>query len=122
MGSAIKLKKFIAQAEYKYKVGMTEMVYKPGHSIIEFRSLSLLKDAIHLQLFSSFKHHVRSYFKNPRLIALLEFPVLFLGAMPKDTPALYSLMNYAGLKQGSFYPMGGFGKVIFLICRFGKYK
>ncbi len=112
MGSAIKLKKFIAQAEYKYKVGMTEMVYKPGHSIREFMSLSLLKDAMRLQLFSSFKNHVRSYFKNPRLIALLEFPVLFLGAMPKDTPALYSLMNYAGLKQGSFYPMGGFGKVI----------
>jgi phytoene desaturase len=37
--------------------------------------------------------------------------VLFLGAMPKDTPALYSLMNFSGLKQGTFYPMGGFGKV-----------
>ena len=75
-------------------------------------SISLLKDAINIQLFSSFKKHVRSYFKNPRLIAIIEFPVLFLGAMPKDTPALYSLMNYAGLKQGTFYPMGGFGKVV----------
>lgn len=42
----------------------------------------------------------------------MEFPILFLGAMPKNTPALYSLMNYAGLKQGTFYPMGGFRKVI----------
>ena len=42
----------------------------------------------------------------------MEFPVLFLGAMPKDTPALYSLMNYAGLKLGTWYPMGGFGSVI----------
>ena len=111
-GSAEKLKKFITQAEYKYKVGMTDMVYLPGHSIKEFMSISLLKDAINIQLFSSFKKHVRSYFKNPRLIAIIEFPVLFLGAMPKDTPALYSLMNYAGLKQGTFYPMGGFGKVV----------
>jgi phytoene desaturase len=38
--------------------------------------------------------------------------VLFLGAMPKDTPALYSLMNHAGLKQGTFYPMGGFSEVV----------
>ena len=111
-GSAEKLKKFITQAEYKYKVGMADMVYLPGHSIKEFMSISLLKDAINIQLFSSFKKHVRSYFKNPRLIAIIEFPVLFLGAMPKDTPALYSLMNYAGLKQGTFYPMGGFGKVV----------
>lgn len=42
----------------------------------------------------------------------MEFPVLFLGAMPSETPALYSLMNYAGLKLGTYYPMGGFGKVI----------
>src|SRR5690606_32384956 len=47
-----------------------------------------------------------------KLIALMEFPVLFLGAMPQDTPALYSLMNYAGLKLGTWYPEGGFGKVI----------
>lgn len=111
-GSASSLKKFMAQAEYKYKVGMSDMVYLPGHSIKEFMSFSLLKDAINIQLFSSFKNHVRSYFKNPKLIALIEFPVLFLGAMPKDTPALYSLMNYTGLKQGTFYPMGGFGKVV----------
>ncbi|MEO7175796.1 MAG: phytoene desaturase family protein [Saprospiraceae bacterium] len=111
-GAAASLTKFLKQAEYKYKVGMNDMVYLPGHSIKEFMSLSLLKDALRLQLFSSFKDHVRSYFKNPRLIAILEFPVLFLGAMPKDTPALYSLMNYSGLQQGTFYPMGGFGKVI----------
>src|SRR5690606_35144520 len=40
------------------------------------------------------------------------FPVLFLGAMPQDMPALYSLMNYAGLRLGTWYPEGGFGKVI----------
>lgn len=111
-GSADKLKKFLLQAEYKYKVGINDLVYKPGHSLSEFFSLSLMKDVMKLQLFSSFSEHVRQYFKDPRLIAIMEFPVLFLGAMPKDTPALYSLMNYAGLKQGTFYPMGGFGKVI----------
>jgi phytoene desaturase len=50
--------------------------------------------------------------KDPRLVALMEFPVLFLGAMPEDTPALYSLMNYAGLKLGTWYPEGGFASVI----------
>ena len=110
-GSAAKLRKFIAEGEFKYEVGMNDMVYKPGHSVTEFFSLKLFKDALKLQVFTSFSKHVRQYFKDPRLLALIEFPVLFLGAMPKDTPALYSLMNFAGLKQGTFYPMGGFGKV-----------
>ncbi|MCE7042623.1 NAD(P)/FAD-dependent oxidoreductase [Dyadobacter sp. CY312] len=110
-GAGEKLRKFIAEGEFKYKVGMGDMVYKPGHSITEFFSLKLFKDALKLDLFSSFSGHVRRYFKDSRLLALIEFPVLFLGAMPKDTPALYSLMNFSGLKQGTFYPMGGFGKV-----------
>ena len=111
-GSADKLRSFISQAEYKYNVSMNDLVFRPGHSITEFFSFSLMKDVLKLQVFSSFSKHVREYFKNPRLISILEFPVLFLGAMPKDTPALYSLMNYSGLKQGTFYPMGGFGKVV----------
>jgi len=110
-GAGDKLRRFIADGEFKYRVGMDNMVYKPGHSITEFMSLHLFGKALQLQLFSSFSRHARRFFKDQRLLALIEFPVLFLGAMPKDTPALYSLMNYSGLKQGTFYPMGGFGKV-----------
>lgn len=111
-GSSVKLSKFMAEAEYKYKTGIDNIVYKPGLSVTEFIDLDLIKGAFRLQVFSSFSKHVRSYFKHPKLIALMEFPVLFLGAMPSETPALYSLMNYAGLKIGTYYPMGGFGKVI----------
>jgi len=111
-GSSAKLKKFMVEAEYKYKVGINNLVYQPGLSVNEFLDFDLIKGIFRLQVFTSLSSHVRKYFKNPKLISLLEFPVLFLGAMPKDTPALYSLMNYAGLKQGTFYPMGGFGKTI----------
>ncbi len=111
-GSAVQLKKFMKEAAYKYKTGIENLVYKPGLSIAEFADLNLIKGAFRLQVFSSFSKHVRKYFSHPKLIALMEFPVLFLGAMPQDTPALYSLMNYAGLKLGTWYPQGGFGKVI----------
>lgn len=111
-GSAAQLEKFMKQAEFKYKTGMKNLVKMPGISIAEFANIDLIKGAMRLHIFSSFSKHVRKYFSNPKLIALMEFPVLFLGAMPQDTPALYSLMNYAGLKSGTWYPMGGFGKVI----------
>ena len=111
-GGSNRLRRFMDDARYKYEVGMQKLVYLPGLSITEFANTPLLRDAMRLQVFSSFSKHVRKYFSDFRLISLMEFPVLFLGAMPENTPALYSLMNYAGLKLGTWYPHGGFGKVI----------
>lgn len=111
-GSALQLDRFMEEARYKYEQGMEKLVYMPGLSFSEFIDLDLMKGALRLQVFSSFSKHVRKFFTHPKLIALMEFPVLFLGAMPQDTPALYSLMNYAGLKLGTWYPEGGFGAVI----------
>lgn len=111
-GSAARLDRFLAEARKKYELSMEKLIYQPGLSFREYLSLDVLRKSAGLALFSSFSKHVRSHFSNPRLIALMEFPVLFLGAMPKDTPALYSLMNYAGLSLGTWYPHGGFGKVV----------
>lgn len=121
-GAANKLKKFMIEAAYKYDVGVNNLIYKPGLSLTELITPQTLKGVLRLQLFSSFSSHVKKYFKNKKLIALMEFPILFLGALPKNTPALYSLMNYAGLKQGTFYPMGGFAKIIDAIVKIGNEK
>lgn len=111
-GSSIHLKKFLEEAQYKYRVGMNEFVFKPGHSIFEFADLRVLVSLFRLQMFTSLSAHVRKLFKNEKLVKLLEFPVLFLGATPGKTPALYSLMNYADLKLGTWYPMGGMYKIV----------
>ena len=111
-GSADQLRKFMKDAAYKYEKGINDLVYKPGLSLMEFADPKLMFDVFRLQVFSSFSKHVRKHFKHPKLISLMEFPVLFLGAMPEKTPALYSLMNYAGLKLGTWYPMGGFHKIV----------
>ena len=111
-GSAAKLDRFLEGAEYKYKTGMGNLVYKPGRSLLELLDWKTVSGVARLQVFTSMHRHIRKYFKHPRLIQLLEFPVLFLGALPKDTPALYSLMNYADLKEGTWYPKGGIYAVV----------
>ena len=111
-GSSQSLQHFLSDAAYKYKIGMKRLVYKPGQSILEFADIQLLKDFFKLDLFQPFYKYVRKYFKDPRLIMLLEFPILFLGATPQNTPALYSLMNHAGLTLGTWYPVGGMFKII----------
>lgn len=106
-GSGEKLDAFMNEAAYKYKVGMRDLVYKPGLKLQEFAQLRILRDASRLDLLKSMSSHVRKYFRHPKLIQLLEFPVLFLGAPASKTPALYSLMNYADLKLGTWYPQAG---------------
>ncbi len=121
-GAADALRKFMNEAAYKYEVGINDLVYKPGLSLGEFADFKLFRDVFRLQVFSSFSDHVKKHFKHPKLVALMEFPVLFLGAMPEKTPALYSLMNYAGLKMGTYYPMGGFHKIIEGMAQIAKDK
>lgn len=111
-GAAASLKHFLKEAAYKYNIGINKLVYKPGLSITEFADMDLAKGLLRLQVFTSLSAHVKKHFKHPKLQALMEFPALFLGAMAEDTPALYSLMNYAGLALGTWYPKGGFGSVI----------
>ncbi len=108
---AAKLRKFLKEAELKYRLSMNELVYMPSASLMEFMKWPIISNLPGLQLFSSFHNHVRKYFSSPRLLALVEFPVLFLGATAKEIPALYSLMNYAAFNLSTWYPMGGFGKI-----------
>ncbi|SFD14600.1 phytoene desaturase family protein [Spirosoma endophyticum] len=111
-GSGLKLREFLKQASYKYDVGMNNFVWKPSRSVTEFLSLKLLYDVTRLDVFQSFATHVRKFFKAPRLLEIVEFPVLFLGATPENTPAMYSLMNYAEMAMGTWYPMGGMHEIV----------
>lgn len=111
-GSSPLLKKFIEEGKYKYEVGINKLVRKPGLSLTELADADLFKGLFKLHVFQSISTYVRKYFKNPKLVQLLEFPVLFLGATPQNTPALYSLMNYADLALGTWYPMGGMHKIV----------
>ena len=111
-GSGEKLDAFMKQAAYKYEVGMNQLVYKPSRSLTEFLDTKLLAGVLKLDVFQSIKKHIGKYFKHPKIVKLMEFPVLFLGALPENTPALYSLMNYADMALGTWYPMGGMHKIV----------
>ena len=111
-GSGKRLRQFLAEAKYKYDVGVSDLVYKPGLSIKEFIDIRLIRGLFKMDVLTNMKKHVRQFVKHPLLLELLEFPVLFLGAMPENTPALYSLMNYADMSLGTWYPMGGMHKII----------
>lgn len=109
-GSAVKLQKFIDKAQSNYNIAIKELVYRPGVSPLELVTPATIKKIG--QFFSTISRDVRKGFTNKKLIQILEFPVLFLGAKPSDTPSFYSFMNYADFGLGTWHPQGGMYKVI----------
>lgn len=109
-GSSEELKKFIGVAKSNYDIAIKDLVYNPGVSPLELvtpKTVTKLN-----QFFSTIKRDVRKRFKNNRLAQILEFPVLFLGAKPSDTPSFYNFMNYADFGMGTFHPKKGMYQVI----------
>jgi phytoene desaturase len=111
-GAGSRLDDFMRDAKYKYEISMSKYIEKPCQSITEFMTWDIIKSVFKLDLFTNFRTFVGKYFKDQKLISIMEFPVIFLGAAPKEIPAMYSLMNYGGLVMGTKYPMGGFFQVI----------
>jgi phytoene desaturase len=111
-GAGAQLDRFLAEAKLKYDLGMGELVYRPSLSWSEYMHPGLIAGLLKTKVFRSLRKHVQAHFTDDRLRLLMEFPVLFLGAAPQNTPALYSLMNYADMELGTWYPMGGMGKVV----------
>lgn len=111
-GSSHQLEKFLEEARRKYELALKRIAYLPGLNITELVDAELLTALLRLDVIQPMSKHVRKFFKDPRLIQLLEFPVLFLGAKPDTTPALYSLMNYADMALGTWYPEGGMKSVV----------
>ena len=109
-GSGEILQEFILEAKSNYDIAIKDLVYRPGVSPLE---LITTQTALKVgQFFNNISRDIRKKFKNIRLIQILEFPVLFLGAKPSDTPSFYSFMNFADFGLGTWHPKTGMFDVV----------
>ncbi|MCX7546749.1 phytoene desaturase family protein [Xanthomarina sp. F1114] len=109
-GSGKKLQQFINKAHRNYNIAIKDLVYKPGKHVFE-----IINHKTFLKLYEfvlTIKSQVSGYVKNKQLQKILEFPVLFLGAKPSNTPSFYNFMNYADFKLGTWHPEGGMYEVV----------
>ena len=109
-GSSRFLKQFLHDAEFNYRVAMDKVVHKPGKSPLELVMPATIRRFRYFT--NSISKMVRKQLKSDKLAQILEFPVLFLGAKPNQTPAFYSIMNYADMVLGTWYVKGGMATVV----------
>ena len=109
-GSSQFLKKFLSEARNNYEIAINKLVYMPGESVTELITFETLKKAN--LFFKSISTALKGKIKSKKLIQILEFPVLFLGAKPSNTPSFYNFMNYADFGLGTWHPKGGMYEVV----------
>jgi phytoene desaturase len=109
-GSGKKLKAFIDDAKNNYDIAISDLVYRPGISPLELVTPTTIKKIRYF--LSNIKNEVTRGFKNPKLRQILQFPVLFLGAKPQNTPAFYNFMNFADFGLGTWHPDKGMYAIV----------
>ncbi|GEC77824.1 phytoene desaturase family protein [Flavobacterium aquatile] len=117
-GSGEKLTTFIKEAQSNYDIAIKDLVYRPGVSPLELVTLETAKKVD--QFFGNISKDIRRRFKNKKLVQILEFPVLFLGAKPSDTPTFYNFMNFADFGLGTWHPKNGMYSVILAMEKLAK--
>ena len=110
VGSSRKLKSFMASAKENYEIAINDLVYRPGVSPFELITPVTIKKINYF--ISNIKKDVYKKFKSPKLRQILQFPVLFLGAKPSNTPSFYNFMNWADFGLGTWHPKNGMYRIV----------
>jgi phytoene desaturase len=107
LGAAERLFSFLGESAKKYRLGMefVERNYNSIFDLINPRAAGrLLQTNAHQNLY----RQVSAFFNgNDKLTKAFSFHSMFLGLSPFEALAMYSLITYADLAHGMWYPRGG---------------
>ena len=93
-GSMQQLKKYLAKSKTQYHIGMNEFAQKNYDSIFDFFNRRMLVDGFRMNIHTTIGKYVRRFFKSDEMQKIIQYPMVFLGSPPYETPALYNLMTY----------------------------
>ena len=110
-GAAEQLKKYLDQAGYQYDVAKDRFMYKNYDSWRDFLTKEMATEGRKLSVFKTMDKYVKGYFKTDQLQKIMQYPLVFLGSSPYNTPAIYNIMSHIDFNMGVFYPQGGLYKI-----------
>lgn len=113
-GSAAMIKKYLDSAEEAYNLANRHFLYTNFQNLKPFTHPDVVKRAARFvkHLLTSLHAFSSKHVKDDRLRKVLNFPAVFLGASPYETPSMYHLMTHIDMNVGVFYPQGGLYKII----------
>lgn len=108
--SGEKLRAYISWARQEYEFLVQRLLQKNYDSwkdILWLVSWESLKYIAKRKNFWSYESYVKKNFSSPKLQKILLYTSVFLGGSPKNTPAIYSLINHCDFNDGVYFPKWG---------------
>lgn len=119
-GSGEQLKKYLDVAGYQYEIAKDRFMYKNYDSIRDFMTREVATEGRKLSVLQNMDKYVRKYFKTEQLQKIMQYPLVFLGSSPYNTPAIYNIMSHIDFNMGVFYPQGGIYEITEALVRVAK--
>lgn len=119
-GSFERLLAYLEEGGRHYKESMPKLVERDFHSLPEFINPSNLLLFLRLKALTRHSSNIAKYFKDPRLQMAFTFQDMYMGLSPFESPAVYSLMQYAELANGLWYPKGGMYSITEALVKIAK--
>lgn len=110
-GAGKKLNQYIQNGQDKYVFAKKYFLFNNYQHKLS-TPISALFQLLSFKPYINYDSFVNKYFKDSTLRKTLKFMTVFLGGSPKSISSLYSLLGYADMGLGIWYPMGGFKAVV----------
>lgn len=114
------LEEYLSRAEMQYEIAKNKFMYKNYDSWRDLISKELLIDGWKLSVFTYMDSYVKKFFDSDQVQKIMQYPLVFLGSSPYNTPAIYNIMSHVDFNMGVFYPQGGMYEVALALERIAK--
>ena len=111
-GSSPRVFRFLGDAATKYELAM-EFVTRNYRHITDLVNPKAMGRLLRTRAYQNLYAQVRRFFAgDDKLSKAFSFHSMFLGLSPFEAPAMYSLITYADLALGMWFPRGGIYRLV----------
>ncbi len=104
--------RYLDEARLHYELVLSHIVGRNFFNLLEY--FSPKNAALIFRLKALTKHYANAgnYFDDPRLKIAFTFQDMYVGLSPYEAPATYSMLQYAELAGGVWFPAGGMYRLV----------
>jgi phytoene desaturase len=111
-GSYTKSQKYVDDGYEIFRIGISKLIGRNFDNIFQFANFKNIGMLIKLKTYISNWRYAKKFFRNSHLRMAYTFQNIYVGQSPFNSPALFSMVPAAELKEGSFFPKGGMYTIV----------
>ncbi len=111
-GSFQGLLRYLQEGDRHYQLALDKLFNRDFRKASDFFNLKNLPLLFRIKPLVNHYRNMAAYFDDPRLKTAFTFQDVYLGLSPFEAPATFSLMPFAELAYGVWFPKGGMYRVV----------